>query len=205
MKRSALGCQIALSVFIGMSFPQQLLAHRPIFTEDAAAHPETAIQMTDPDISQVFYREVAEKKPQIWLTFSVPKDFDLFIQIGVPVIDRLKDFRPATVVVGPGLPEKNPPFNLPKGMGAKVFPTNEVEKPRFFHEPFTNTDSWILRSETIRLASPGRYYLVAFSPQGQTGKLWLSVGKKESFSTDDFKQFSTWAQRIQDFHEVKKK
>ena len=89
-------------------------------------------------------------------------------------------------------------------MGAKVFSTKEVEKPRFFHEHFTNTDSWILRSETIRLTSPGRYYLVAFSPQGQSGKLWLSIGKKESFSLDDFKQFPTWAKRIQEFHEVKK-
>jgi hypothetical protein len=173
VKRSILGCQIALSVLIGISFPQRLLAHRPIFTEDDAASPETAIQMTDPDISQVVYREIAEKKPQVWLTFTVPKDFDLFIQVGVPVIDRLKDFRPAMVVVGPGLPGKDAPFNLPKGMGAKVFSTKEM-KPRFFHEHFTNTDSWILRSETVRLSSPNRYYVVAFSPQGQTGKLWLN-------------------------------
>jgi hypothetical protein len=203
MKRSTLGCQIALSVLIGMSFPQRLLAHRPIFTEDAAASPETAIQMTDSDISQVVYREIAEKKPQVWLTFTVPKDFDLFIQVGVPVIDRLKNFRPAMVVVGPGLPGKDAPFKLPKDMGAKVFSTKEV-KPRFFHEHFTNTDSWILRSETVRLSSPGRYYLVAFNPEGQTGKLWLSIGKKETFSLDDLKQFPSWRKRVQKFHEVKK-
>jgi hypothetical protein len=205
MKRSALACQIALAVLIGMSFPERLLAHRPIFTDDAATSSETAVQMTAPDISQVVYREIAEKKPQVWLTFTVPKDFDLYIQIGVPAVDRLKDFRPAMVVVGPGLPEKDAPFKLPKDMGAKVFSTKEVEKPRFFHEHFTNTDSWILRSETVRLTKPGRYNLVAFSPQGQTGKLWLSIGKKESFSMDDFKQFPTWAKRIQEFHEVKKK
>jgi hypothetical protein len=46
---------------------------------------------------------------------------------------------------------------------------------------------------------------VAFSPQNETGKLWLSIGKKESFSTEDLKQFPTWAKRIQDFHEVAKK
>jgi hypothetical protein len=90
-------------------------------------------------------------------------------------------------------------------MGAKVFSTKEVEKPRFFHEHFTSTDSWILRSETVRLTSPGRYYLVAFSPQNQIGKLWLSVGTKESFSIGDFMQFPTWTQRVQKFHEVKKR
>jgi hypothetical protein len=88
-------------------------------------------------------------------------------------------------------------------MGAKVFATKEVEKPRFFHEHFTGTDSWILRSETIRLARPGRYYLVAFSPQGQTGKVWLSVGKRESFSLDDLKEFPAWRRRVREFHEVK--
>ncbi len=205
MNRSALCCHMVLSILIGMSCPQRLLAHRPIFTEDAATSAETAIQMTDPDISQVVYREIGEKKPQVWLTFTVPKDFELFIQIGVPVVDRLKDFRPAMVVVGPGLPEEDAPFALPKDTGAKIFSTGEVEKPRFFHEHFTNTDSWILRSETVRLTNPGRYYLVACSPQGQTGKLWLSLGKKESFSLDDLKQFPTWAKRIQEFHEVKKK
>ena len=53
---------------------------------------------------------------------------------------------------------------MPKDIGAKVFSTKDVEKPRFFHEHFTNTDSWILRSETVRLTKPGRYYLVAYSP-----------------------------------------
>jgi hypothetical protein len=43
---------------------------------------------------------------------------------------------------------------------------------------------------------------VAYLPQKQTGKLWLSVGKTESFSPDDFKEFPTWTKRIQAFHEV---
>jgi len=78
-----------------------------------------------------------------------------------------------------------------------------VAEPRLFHEHFTNTDSWILWSETITLPKAGRYYLVAYSPQSQVGKLWLSVGKKESFSPNDLKEFPTWAKRIQAFHETK--
>jgi hypothetical protein len=205
MKRSALGKQIILFTLLGMLLPQRLQAHRPIFSDDAATSAGSAIPMVDPDVSQVVYREVTGKSPQVWLTFTVPQDFNLFIQIGVPVIDRLKDFRPAMVVVGPGLPEKDAPFKLPKGMGARVFSTKDVEKPRFFHEHFTSTDSWILRSETVRLTKPGRYYLVAFSPQKQTGKLWLSIGKKESFSVVDFMKFPNWTKRIQGFHEVKSK
>lgn len=206
MRFSAIRLKIApLVLLIGTAFPQQVLAHRPIFTADPASSPETAIPITNPDVSQVVYREITQKSPQVWLTFTVPKDFDLFIQIGVPVIDRLKDFRPSMVVIGPGLPEEAKPFPIPQGMGARVFSTKQVEKPRFFHEHFTGTDSWILRSDTIRLANAGRYYLVAFSPEKQTGKLWLAIGKKESFSLDDLKQFPSWQRRVREFHEVEQK
>jgi pimeloyl-ACP methyl ester carboxylesterase len=178
------------------------LAHRPILTDDKATGPDTAIRIKDPQISQVVYREIAKDSAQVWLSFEVPKNFRLFAQIGVPVIDRLKSFRPAMAVVGPGLPERDPPFKLPRGAGAKVLLTKEVAKPRFFHEPFTGTDSWILRSETVVLPQAGRYYLVAFSPDRQTGKLWLSVGQKESFGLKDFADFPAWTKKIRKFHEV---
>jgi len=197
---------LLLLIFMGSaSLPQQANAHRPIFTEDKASGPDTAIPIKDPQISQVVYREITKDSSQVWLSFDVPKDFKLFVQIGVPVIDRLKDFRPAMTIVGPGLPDKAPPFTLPKDAGAKVLLTKEVAKPRFFHEHFTNTDSWILCSETVVLPQAGRYYLIGYSPDQQTGKLWLSVGKKESFSLEDLKDFPTWTKTIQAFHEVQSK
>jgi hypothetical protein len=195
-----------VSVLVIWAFsPERLNAHHPIFTDDKATSPETAIQIKAPEISQVVYREITKESPQIWLSFEAKKDFKLFVQIGVPAIDRLKDFRPAMVVVGPGLPEKDPPFTLPDKAGAKVLATKEVEKPKFFHEPFTNTDSWILRSETITLPAPGRYYLIGYSPENKTGKLWLSVGEKESFGLADLLLFPSWIKKVQAFHEVKSK
>ena len=200
----ALRMSILLCSSIGLAcLTQTVYAHRPVFTKDAAKNPETAILLTEPQVSQVVYREITKKAPQIWLGFSVPKDFELYIQIGVPVMDRLKEFRPSMVLVGPGLPREDAPFKLPKGMGAKMFTTTQVKKPRFFHEHFTGTDSWILRSETVSLAKPGRYYLVAYSPKKQTGKLWLSIGKKESFRKEDWKQFPTWRKLIRTFHGIK--
>jgi hypothetical protein len=194
---------LAVATVSWISPVRPAFAHRPLFTQDAAESPETAVQMADPDLSQVVYREITDKTPQVWLTFTVPKDFALFIQIGVPKIDRQKDFRPAMVLVGPGLPSEAPPFTIPKSTGTMIFPTQEVAKPRFFHEHFTGTDSWILRSETVKLSEPGRYYLMAFSPQKQTGKLWLSIGKKESFSLNDLKEFPAWRRRIREFHDLK--
>ena len=193
-------CLVSLGALVWC--PQQLHAHRPVFTKDAAKSPHTAITLTEPQVSQVVYREITDKSPQIWLGFSVPEDFELYVQIGIPVLDRQKEFRPAMALVGPGLPDKDAPFAIPKGMGVRVLATTRVPKPRLFHEHFTGTDSWILRSETLPLSKPGRYYLVAFSPDHQKGKLWLSIGRKESFSAEDRERFPTWRKMIRAFHEV---
>jgi hypothetical protein len=136
MSQSSLHIRTAcLLAFAILSCPQPLLAHRPIFTDDAATGPDTAIKIADPAVSQVVYREITEKAPQVWLTFSADRDFKLFIQIGVPVIDRFKDFRPAMVVIGPGLPAQDAPFKLPENTGAKIFTTKDVAKPQFSTNP----------------------------------------------------------------------
>jgi S-formylglutathione hydrolase FrmB len=177
-------------------------AHRPIFSEKAATSPETAVLITQPWVSQVIYREITATSSQVWLAFDANDRFELFLQVGVPVVGRLKDFRPAMMVVGPGFPEAASRNGLAPGAGAKDFRTDDVKEPRFFHEPFTGTDSWILRSETIPLPKSGRYYAVAYVPSGQKGKLWLSMGKKEVFGFADLSQFGSWKKRIRAFHEI---
>lgn len=177
-------------------------AHRPIFSEKSTTSPESAVIITEPDVSQVIYREITENTPQVWLAFNANEGFELFIQIGIPVLDRLKNFRPAMMVIGPGLPKGDFQVEIPNGMGGKSFSTDDVKEPRFFHEHFTGTDSWILRSETIILPNSGRYYVVAYVPSQGYGKLWLSVGKKEVFGAADLTKFSEWKKRIRRFHEV---
>jgi hypothetical protein len=51
---------LALAVLLS---PRPLLAHRPIFSDDAATGSDTAIKVSDPAISQVVYREITEKSP----------------------------------------------------------------------------------------------------------------------------------------------
>jgi hypothetical protein len=85
-------------------------AHRPIFSDKAATDPNTAVLIRQPAVSQVIYREITDEADQVWLAFDINKGFDLFIQIGVPVLDRLKKFRPAMLVVGSGLSKLELPF-----------------------------------------------------------------------------------------------
>ena len=174
-------------------------AHRPIFSEAAATSPETAVWIAQPSVSQVVYREVTRASSEVWLGLDAEEGFELFVQIGVPALARLRDFRPAIKVVGPGPPDAS---DLPSGTEERHFRTDHVKEPRFFHEHFTGTDSWILRSETITLPKSGRYYVVAYVPSGQTGKLWLAIGRQEVFGAADLAQFGTWKKTIRTFHEV---
>ena len=177
-------------------------AHRPIFTSEKGIDPDTAVRIDEPEVSQVIYRSISDETPQLWLAVNAEKDFELFVQIGVPVIDRLKEFRPSFVVLGPDLPKISVPFSIPEGIGGKTFSTAEVKDPRFFHEHFTDTDSWILRGETVVFPASGTCYVVAYSPSNQAGKLWISVGTKEKFGPLDLLKFGGWKKRIQEFHEV---
>lgn len=103
-------------------------------------------------------------------------------------------------MVGPGLAKSNLPFKISTSYGATVIDTNSVE-PRFFHEPFTNTDSQILESKTIELPQSGTFYIVAFDPKQSGGKLWISVGQKEQFGLADLLNMGQTIKLVQNFHE----
>ena len=187
---------VLMLIFCSLSY-----AHKPIFTDEKGISAETAVKINRPEISQVIYRRLGDDAEQLWLAVDVKKDFELFVQIGIPVIDRLNYFRPAFVVLGPNLPKVSVPFSIPDDIGGKVFHTGNV-KPEFFHEHFTKTDSWILRGETIILPADGRYYVAAYSPCKLEGKFWLSVGSKENFTIFDWLSFGGWKKKIRKFHET---
>jgi len=193
---------IKLAIVIIISLYTSAYAHRPIFTDQKGTDAKTAVKITDPNISQVIYRPLTDKTPQLWLTINAEKDFELFVQIGIPAIERQKLFRPSFVILGPGLEKISMPFDTPKVIGGKDFPTTEIEKPEFFHERFTKTDSWILRSEKLNLPATGKYYIVAYSPLNEKGKLWISVGQKENFGFLDIFRFPGWKKNIRNYHET---
>lgn len=189
-----------IAILVLFIFTDLVFAHKPIWSEKSAVDANNAISLIDPNISQVVYRSLPSGPNQIWTTSTANAKFKLYVQIGVPVIERLKKFRPNLAVVGPGLPKTNLSFPIPDNYGATIIDTNSVE-PRFFHEPFTNTDSWILQSKTIELPQSGTFYVVAFDPNQTGGKLWISVGKKEKFGLADILNMGQTIKLVREFHE----
>lgn len=191
-------------IYVSLIFPfASIRAHRPVEDPGNATSAASAVQIEDPDISQVIYHEVKKDSTQLWLTFEAKKGYNLYLSIGVPVIERLKTYRPALALIGPGLPDTRLPFEKPSGLGALVFYTDSVATPKFFHEPITGTDSWILLEKHVTLDAAGRYYVVAFSPEMKPGKLWVAIGEAERWGFGDIFKLPAISAEVRKFHEVK--
>ena len=176
-------------------------AHKPIFSDGSARDAAHAMPLRNLDVSQVVYHEVPAQANQLWLSFDAQKGQELLLQLGVPVIERLKTLKPSVAVLGPGLPEIKLPFDIPNGLGGVVLHSEGAEAVRF-HEPFTGTDSWMLGKHKVTLPAAGRYFIVAYVPPNTAGKFWVVFGYKEVFGVGDWLKLPAWIARVRRFHEI---
>lgn len=176
-------------------------AHRLVPNDGSHPDAETALFIEDVSISQLVLHEVTEDGPQVWISFMGREGEEVYLQLGMPVIDRLEDYRPAVALLGPGLPEVKPPFEVPDGLGGLLFPS-KPQAPEYFYEPFTGTESMILLEQTVTLPADGQCFVVGYHPDGQPGKLWVSVGRREAFGLQDILGMPAVVREVRTFHEV---
>jgi hypothetical protein len=188
-----------LGVLLSYSIAQ---AHQPTVSDGTAIDFEHAIEFTDIQVSRVVYHEVSAEAPQLWISFQVGEPQELRLQLGLPLLDRLVDYRPALALLGPDLPEVTLPFEIPVGLGGQIYLTDDVTDPVVFDEPFSGTSSWILFEDDIELPAAGRYYVVAYVPSEELGKLWVALGILEEFDLTDTGELFEVVGQVRDFHEV---
>ncbi len=176
-------------------------AHKPSYADDHST-PDLAHTVEDPDISIVLYAELTCERETVWLTTETGPREEIWVELGVPVLDRLLDYRPSLALVAPGVGDDAVPFDIPEGYGAQVIDTSAVTEPMDFWEPFTQTASWILWQGWLAVPSDSQVYLVAWNPERVTGKVWVAVGKIEDFSDVELSDFVIWVEETSDFHEV---
>lgn len=165
-------------VCVVVCFAPTAWAHKSVVVNGGPVNRETACAIRDPQVSRVGYHECRENQPELWFTFELAAGEALDLQMGVPKVDRYADLRPAMALLGPGLPEAAVPFALPPGYGALVFDT-AADEPVIFHEEFTGTTSWQFPMKTVAAEAAGQYYLVAYVPSGESGKLWMAIETAE--------------------------
>ena len=175
-------------------------AHKPSFGPNSSM--SDAFVVEDPNISIVVYQEMTCEDDQLWLGFTGEEGFELYIQAGVPQVDRLEEYTPKVAVLAPGLPEADIdlPFEVPAGMGVVVYSADDSPTP--FYEPFTQTSSWVWVEEHLELPQTGSGFIFGWSEEDITGKLWLATGEVEDFSDVDVSDFIVWNEYVNNFHET---
>ena len=192
---------LAMSLLVILYTAAAVHAHKPVSIGGAFSTFDQALEMTDIDVSQVAYVELTQTDRALWLVFAAAAKTRLDVSLGVPVIERLADYRPSLAVLGPGLPAIDLPFEMPSGVGGIIFDT-AGEEPRFFHEPFTGTDSWILLEGAVELPEEGTHYIVAWPPSEVVDKLWVAIGVREQFGLSDVLSLPAIIDDVREFHEV---
>ncbi len=205
-----MNCQSSAAVVVVLSVFSccQVYGHRPIDAEEIPDRHTHPLNIARPDVSQVYYGDLEEERPQVWFRFEGKKNQEIYFSVGVPVIDRLKDYRPKIALLGPGLEGSgfdpgDLPFEVPQNLDVEIYTSRGT--PRFFHEHFTGTESWIHIEVTRKLHRSGTYYLVAYTPGDPKpgDKLWLTMGTKERFKLRDLFTFRRWKREIREFHELR--
>ncbi|HPO12410.1 MAG TPA: hypothetical protein PLI09_03120 [Candidatus Hydrogenedentes bacterium] len=177
-------------------------AHNPIVIDGGPTDVKTAHKIEDISVSRVAYHHALPSQPYLWLTFDGKAGQTLEFQMGVPKIDRYVDVRPATALLGPGLPPAPElPFSVPEGMGAVLFITSDQE-PMVFDEKFTGTVDWQFREERYTLPQDGPYYMVTYLPSEEEGKFWIALGKVEKFGLWDLIRMPVIIIQARLFHEI---
>lgn len=118
-------------VLAGLLTAGQAAAHIPTFSVGQFDGPETAYEVTDPDVSIVVYHEVTCEAPVLWMHFELDAPGALYWQLAIPEIEALQDYRPAAAVVARGLSDQTAdlPIDVPEGYGVHTVDTLDVETP----------------------------------------------------------------------------
>lgn len=180
------------------------LAHKPIAINDAPTSAANPIVLEDPEISQVVYHDTSAGADQVWLRLDGQQNQPLSYQVGMPVIERFRNARPAVALIGPGLPapEVELPFAIPAGMGVMVHDTVGLPIPTPFDEFFTGTQDWMFPLQETTFPGSGSFYLVGYFPRGEQGKLVVVVGEREDFNAGEIFGLFNIIRPIREFHEI---
>ena len=178
-----------------------VFAHIPFIAEDNHSNKESAFELDDIYISKVIYQRITKNNPESWISFDAKKEETLYFQMGIPYIESLEDYQPSIALL---LPSFKADFKSTEDIlndKVQIFHSSQFNNTSVFHEPFTQTKSWILFEQYINLPEDGTYFLVSFSPSKQNGKLWIAIGKKEVFNLQDISKLAAVTSEVRAFHQ----
>ena len=198
---------ILLIGFILSSF-----AHKPIFDDAFHGDFNHALVIKDAQVSQITYHEFSNEEPVFWVKFLGIKDEEIQIVLNVPYSERLADMDVYMALFRKGSDDLNTaskksvdlivPFDTPEDHEGVVFYSGFYDR-EFFHEPFSNTNSWFVLRQRFTPVETGVYYAAIWPEEDFSagGKVGFSIGTLERFSPLDIIMLGEWIEGIRRFHE----
>ena len=160
--------------------------------------PSTALTIPDPEISWANYAIYDCDNPIAWYNAEGSVDQEFKFTITLPVIERFKDVRMSTIIIGEGLPELPSDIYVPaevsnylseNNVGAVAFVSpddqstcdhltspemiNEVsvvDDRCHFYEPFGGSNLWVVMDEVYKLPTTTNYKIAVFEKNQSTAK-----------------------------------
>ena len=213
-----------LFLLLALMFLPFASAHFPYIAgpESSARDP---IVIEDIHLSQVWYFEQETSDSDVWLFFGTDTSDELFVQLGVPVLDQLENYKPTITIYHIHVMNKDGglvdfddsedwhsqqqlpdtfSFHEHANYTANFAKPSEActagisnESPCIFHETFTDTYSWILAEDRLPL-EPGRYLIRGTSED--KGTMWIAVGEREDFSVSSLPSLVSATSSINSAH-----
>jgi hypothetical protein len=178
---------VAAALIAGMLIAPAV-AHQPWFNLAGSPDPATPYALENLEISQVIYGGLGEPDRVDWYAVSLDASWRSDIGIVVPAVEACEAFRPALVLVGPGLVATDPLpewLTLPEGLVPEDAGVVIVDLDVWgeFYEPFSATLYWTGPDLQVDLAA-GDYLLAVIEPDGDPGTYGLSLGGAEVWGGD---------------------
>ena len=197
--------KVTLALFsacmIAMTMKSSAQAHVPFMANDEHPTVQSALTIENITTSKVIYQIITNSTFESWIQFEGRAGDILYLQLGIPYIDELENYRPSVAILPPS---RFPKLVDPDGIqdeSLNVLNSTGIIHPEIFHERFTNTKSWILVEQRVSLDETGTYFIVSFSPNNEPGKLWLAVGREERFGPSDIAKLPSLTIEVRKFHE----
>ena len=170
---------------------QNLEAHKPFFPPSSPIK-DNALPINSPNISQVFYFVLSEEENEFWFKLNLEKGHSLVLDLGTPKFDIYKNIYPDLTLY-----YENEEMNLDKLVHYNIENKWGLSE---FHEPFTNTYSWIYVKDRYSVSRAGNYYVRIKSDYKMDYRLWFATGIIEDFGITDLAKFAGNRSTIRDFH-----
>ncbi|HMA60669.1 MAG TPA: hypothetical protein VKN64_10270 [Halanaerobiales bacterium] len=186
---------IGITIVFIFSFTLITAAHKPV-NVDFPATKQSPILIEDHQISWAAYTELKKINEVDYYKFEAKADEEIYANLLIPDIERLKDFHPTFALIGPGLPKEyeveNVTLDIDEEEGV-IVKRYRAETLEIFFEPFTQTSYYVKQTLTKKAPTDGTYYLAVFDENKEKGKYVFAIGRKEKWKANEIiKLPKTW-------------